>query len=193
MTDKDNWPDESAETLTARRLAAANSETPEMVTLEFVVRATVDPERYAHEYGDELESVREYIRLNLGQTLEVLLATPNSRLYDTHSHWMRTEISPVHRITATEHGDALLPGQLPFYNNRTGMFEAPCTCGRRFTGNDPDEADSNLYSHVFPEAEGCAHDRGADDLPEPGDRCKDCGVPITWIGPGPYDWEPADR
>lgn len=30
-----------------------------------------------------------------------------------------------------------------------------------------------------------------DDLPEPGDRCKDCGIAITWTGPGPYDWEPA--
>lgn len=36
----------------------------------------------------------------------------------------------------------------------------------------------------------CPHNR-ADDLPEPGDRCKDCGIEITWVGPGPNDWEPA--
>ncbi len=29
-----------------------------------------------------------------------------------------------------------------------------------------------------------------DDDPEPGDRCKECGRPITWIGPSPAtDWE----
>jgi hypothetical protein len=28
-----------------------------------------------------------------------------------------------------------------------------------------------------------------DDNPEPGDRCKDCGDPVTWIGPTQYDWE----
>ena len=27
-----------------------------------------------------------------------------------------------------------------------------------------------------------------DDMPGPGDRCKDCQRSITWIGPGPYDW-----
>lgn len=31
-----------------------------------------------------------------------------------------------------------------------------------------------------------------DDLPEPGDRCKDCLRTLSWLGPGPYDWEAID-
>ena len=33
-----------------------------------------------------------------------------------------------------------------------------------------------------------AHDARPDDDPEPGDRCKDCGAPITWNGPSQTDW-----
>lgn len=33
------------------------------------------------------------------------------------------------------------------------------------------------------------HDARPDDSPEPGDRCKDCGEDITWVGPGSADWE----
>jgi ABC-type glutathione transport system ATPase component len=33
------------------------------------------------------------------------------------------------------------------------------------------------------------HDARPDDLNEPGDRCKDCGDKITWVGPGHTDWE----
>lgn len=32
------------------------------------------------------------------------------------------------------------------------------------------------------------HDARPDDLPEPGDRCKTCGEPITWMGPSHLDW-----
>lgn len=32
------------------------------------------------------------------------------------------------------------------------------------------------------------HEARPDDDPEPGDRCKDCGEPITWTGPSPYSW-----
>lgn len=31
-----------------------------------------------------------------------------------------------------------------------------------------------------------------DDLPEPGDRCKECRRELTWVGPGIYDWELCD-
>lgn len=34
-----------------------------------------------------------------------------------------------------------------------------------------------------------AHPARPDDDPEPGDRCKDCGEPITWLGPSMTDWE----
>jgi hypothetical protein len=34
------------------------------------------------------------------------------------------------------------------------------------------------------------HDPRPDDDPEPGDRCKDCGQSIVWVGPSTaYDWE----
>lgn len=37
------------------------------------------------------------------------------------------------------------------------------------------------------------HAARPDDLPEPGDRCKDCGAAITWIGPDPAsDWGHAE-
>jgi hypothetical protein len=36
------------------------------------------------------------------------------------------------------------------------------------------------------------HAARPDDLPDEGDRCKDCGREITWIGPSDYDWEHAE-
>lgn len=36
------------------------------------------------------------------------------------------------------------------------------------------------------------HDARPDDLPEPGDRCKDCGAAVTWVGPSGNDWVHAD-
>jgi hypothetical protein len=32
------------------------------------------------------------------------------------------------------------------------------------------------------------HSARPDDSPEPGDRCKDCSLPIVWVGPGRADW-----
>lgn len=37
-------------------------------------------------------------------------------------------------------------------------------------------------------AERDEHDARPDDDNEPGDRCKDCGRPITWDGPSHLDW-----
>ncbi len=37
-------------------------------------------------------------------------------------------------------------------------------------------------------AEPYDHAARPDDLAEPGDRCKDCGENITWIGPSVFDW-----
>ena len=36
------------------------------------------------------------------------------------------------------------------------------------------------------------HSARPDDDPKPGDRCKDCGEQITWVGPSQYDWEHVD-
>lgn len=36
------------------------------------------------------------------------------------------------------------------------------------------------------------HDARPDDDSEPGDRCKDCGLPVTWVGPSLYDWQHVD-
>lgn len=33
------------------------------------------------------------------------------------------------------------------------------------------------------------HQAIPDDLPEPGDRCRTCGLAVTWIGPDHLDWE----
>lgn len=32
------------------------------------------------------------------------------------------------------------------------------------------------------------HEARPDDKHEPGDRCKDCGEPVIWLGPTQYDW-----
>lgn len=34
-----------------------------------------------------------------------------------------------------------------------------------------------------------SHDARPDDDPEPGDRCKDCGEPIVWLGPDANNWQ----
>jgi hypothetical protein len=36
------------------------------------------------------------------------------------------------------------------------------------------------------------HDARPDDDPEDGDRCKDCGEDITWLGPSQSDWLHVD-
>jgi len=36
------------------------------------------------------------------------------------------------------------------------------------------------------------HDARPSDDPEPGNRCKDCGDDITWMGPSQYDWMHVD-
>ncbi len=33
------------------------------------------------------------------------------------------------------------------------------------------------------------HTARPDDDPAPGDRCKDCGREVTWLGPSMSDWE----
>jgi hypothetical protein len=37
------------------------------------------------------------------------------------------------------------------------------------------------------------HTARPDDDPEPGDRCKTCGAPITWMGPSHTDWLHVDE
>lgn len=37
----------------------------------------------------------------------------------------------------------------------------------------------------------CDHDARPDDDNEPGDRCKDCGRDVTWVGPSHTDWQHA--
>jgi hypothetical protein len=36
---------------------------------------------------------------------------------------------------------------------------------------------------------GFDHEARPDDDPEPGDRCKDCGEAVVWLGPSMYDWQ----
>lgn len=46
--------------------------------------------------------------------------------------------------TATDHRD-VTPVEQPYVD---GLFVSLCSCGREFTGNDPDEADFALYEHT---------------------------------------------
>ncbi|MEU4390177.1 hypothetical protein [Kribbella sp. NPDC023855] len=46
--------------------------------------------------------------------------------------------------TGTDHRD-VTPADQPYVD---GMFVSLCSCGREFTGNDPDEADFALYEHT---------------------------------------------
>lgn len=65
-------------------------------------------------------------------------------------------------------------------------------CAPYFWGNDhePDPDDDAKIAALRYIVDHCEHTR-ADDLPEPGDRCKDCGIGLVWVGPGMNDWEPA--
>ena len=46
-----------------------------------------------------------------------------------------------------EHRD-VTPGDQPYIDDK---FVSLCSCGKEFTGDDPDHADSKLYDHMFPE------------------------------------------
>lgn len=85
------------------------------------------------------------------------------------------------------HEDAGVPGSTP-YDNVRKEFVTTCTCGQKFYGMDPDDADAKWGDHRE-EMDTCEHK--ADDDPEPGNRCKYCGIPLTWMGPGADDWEGA--
>lgn len=56
--------------------------------------------------------------------------------------------------------------------------------------HDPDlDAAAEKLARQY-EVTHCEH--RPDDLPEPGDRCKYCGIKLTWVGPSPItDWEPV--
>jgi len=92
---------------------------------------------------------------------------------------------------------------------QAGLIE-PARVNAQLTGPTPEQLEDFAAAHVAGmhefaprefcpdckprrsrayEVEHCEH--RPDDLPEPGDRCKDCGVAITWMGPGPYDWAPT--
>lgn len=40
--------------------------------------------------------------------------------------------------------------------------------------------------------ERCTNGHRPDDSPDKGDRCKDCGCALTWVGPGMGDWIATD-
>lgn len=168
------------------------SELREMITVEIVVKATIDPERFAEEYGDDDPStVRDRVTGDVEYMIESATGTTNMGAFEYASHWLRTATRTLPPAVPEhgEHGDAASRGERPGYDGEMGKFFSVCVCGRKFYGDDEDDADSELYNHVFPEAEDCPHDCGTDSQPEPGDRCKLCGVPVTWIGPGDYDYE----
>jgi hypothetical protein len=60
-------------------------------------------------------------------------------------------------------------------------------------GIQPDDARGSIADDVRRHG----HQARPDDDPEPGDRCKECGQSVTWLGPNFTDWlhtaPPADR
>jgi hypothetical protein len=66
---------------------------PEMVSMEFAVKVTVDPERYADEFGDELDTVRQIIADNLKYTVAAMVCARGTGLHDSWKHYMRTELT----------------------------------------------------------------------------------------------------
>ena len=50
----------------------------------------------------------------------------------------------MNSLTKTEHSDITPPIQ-PY---ESGMFVSYCSCGREFTGHDPDDADAALIEHI---------------------------------------------
>lgn len=64
-------------------------------------------------------------------------------------------------------------------------------------GGDTDPGDLHYSLREDPAASRSGktydHDPVPDDLPQPGDRCKTCGEPITWLGPSTVtDWMHVD-
>lgn len=52
---------------------------------------------------------------------------------------------------------------------------------------------ATYLSSILSAIDACKEGRHRpDDMPEPGDRCKDCGFAITWVGPGNV-WTLADN
>lgn len=59
--------------------------------------------------------------------------------------------------------------------------------------DDQGDLDHNTIEERADEPSPRGHDARPDDDPEPGDRCKDCGDPITWRGPALTDWHHVDE
>lgn len=68
-------------------------------------------------------------------------------------------------------------------------YEAFVPVGGQLALDDDAELRAKLIGPIIP----ADHEIRPDDLPEEGDRCKECGKPITWIGPSTVtDWEHTD-
>lgn len=92
-------------------------------------------------------------------------------------------VQPIERSTDLRHIDVEGP---------MSRGEAVVICGMRQS--------SGYLSLIRPLAPAWGESKGKtydhepmpDDMPEPGDRCKECGEAVTWMGPSQYDWMHVD-
>lgn len=85
---------------------------------------------------------------------------------------------------------------------RTGIYltreQLEAWAGQPLTDDELAQLDEAIPHSSIPEAVNTitgtfAHRARPDDDPEPGDRCKDCGGPITWTGPSMNDWDHIEQ
>lgn len=66
------------------------------VVVRFVVTAVIDPERYAQEYGDEVETVRERVGEDVAvQLMDIVSADSTVGGLNYFAHWLKTRTQPV--------------------------------------------------------------------------------------------------
>jgi hypothetical protein len=98
------------------------------------------------------------------------------------SRWLeRADLNVVHDVSERQIADVRL-------------VEGPRTPKRPRNEHYPHA--SGHHAVAVTQYEAVAHyDHRArpDDDPEPGDRCKDCGKDVTWIGPTHADWRHLDE
>lgn len=73
------------------------------------------------------------------------------------------------------------------------LADAARVLGRILENDGYDELVPAPYDRLATPGKVYDHDPRPDDMPEPGDRCRECGEDITWVGPDLYaDWLHVD-
>jgi hypothetical protein len=121
---------------------------------------------------------------DLDRLAEILHVALKERFY-----FNPNELAPEELFTALIQDDAAEAMGMP--------IEDRITCGEHVAWRTIEHlADKHADAELLPAAPLCerpgnTHRPGGD--PAPGDRCKDCQRPLTWIGPEPSDWALTDE